>query len=117
MLKNGTIKCENGKLTYVDPSKQPPNRMCYKLCSSESQDHLTIFVALLLDAPYDDGIIASEYFYENTGSNLAVALLDTYVDFGSCSRYRMIDNQTIRITNNTKGKMSCVWHVPGETTG
>ncbi|KAJ3413734.1 hypothetical protein HDV05_007637 [Chytridiales sp. JEL 0842] len=67
MLKNGTIKCDNGVLSYVDLTKQPANPPP-------------------LDAPYGDGIIASQYFYENTGTNQSVTLMDTYVDFGSCSR-------------------------------
>ncbi|KAJ3035518.1 hypothetical protein HDV00_003672 [Rhizophlyctis rosea] len=70
-----------------------------------------------LDSPYDMGRMASEYFYENTGEAEAVSLVDTYIDFGCCSRFRVIDSQTIRIANNTKGKMSCVWIMPGETTG
>ncbi|KAI8834503.1 hypothetical protein BC829DRAFT_448428 [Chytridium lagenaria] len=96
MLKSGVVKSENGILSYADPKYRPKS-------------------AKQLDAPESDGAIASEYFYENTGTNLAVTLLDTYVDFGSCSRYRIIDNQVIRIANNTNGKMSCVWRVPGET--
>jgi hypothetical protein len=61
--------------------------------------------------------VASEYFHENTGENLACTLVDTYVDFGACSRYRMVEPQTIRIANNTTGKMSCVWVLPGEASG
>ncbi|KAJ3105560.1 hypothetical protein HDU97_007902 [Phlyctochytrium planicorne] len=95
MLKSGIIRSDGGTLSYSDPKYQPS-------------------LARVLDSPYPDGSIASEYFYENTGTNLAVTLMDTYVDFGSCSRYRIIDNQTIRITNNTNGKMSCVWQIPGE---
>jgi hypothetical protein len=36
-------------------------------------------------------------------------LVDSYVDFGSCSQYRVIEPQVIRIQNRTKGKMTCVW--------
>ncbi|KAJ3219527.1 hypothetical protein HDU67_000472 [Dinochytrium kinnereticum] len=95
MLKSGIIRSDNGVLSYTDAKYHPQP-------------------ARLLDSPYTDGNMASEYFYENTGSNLAATLLDTYVDFGSCSRYRIIDNQVIRISNNTNGKMSCVWRIPGE---
>ncbi len=51
------------------------------------------------------------------GENVAVTLMDPFVDFGSCSRFRMIEPQTIRVYNRTKGKMSCVWVVPGEKEG
>ncbi|KAJ3334134.1 hypothetical protein HDU76_008596 [Blyttiomyces sp. JEL0837] len=98
MLKNGVIKYENGVLSYVDRSKQPPQ-------------------SRPLDSPYDDYSIASEYFFEQTGVDQAVTLIDQYIDFGSCSRYRVIEPQFIRIGNNTRGKMSCVWHMPGESTG
>lgn len=98
MLKSGIIKCEDGILCYVNPKAHeiPPK---------------------ITDLSYADGQIASEYFFENTGSDQAVTLLDSFIDFGSCSRYRVIDNQIIRVANNTKGKMSCFWHMPGETTG
>ncbi|ORY53838.1 hypothetical protein BCR33DRAFT_674998 [Rhizoclosmatium globosum] len=98
MLKNGAVQCVDGILSFTQPEK-------YNLTNP------------VLDYPYNDGLIASEYFYENVGLNQAVTLLDTYIDFGSCSKYRVIDHQVIRIANNTKGKMSCVWHMPGESTG
>lgn len=68
-----------------------------------------------VDRPCSDYEVASEYFYENTGENLACTLVDSYVDFGACSRYRMVEPQTIRIANNTTGKMSCVWVLPGDS--
>ncbi|KAI9203276.1 uncharacterized protein BJ171DRAFT_600142 [Polychytrium aggregatum] len=98
MLKSGTIKCINGILSYTDPGHP---------FTKPTQT----------DSPYPDSLVSSEYFYENTGDTMAVSLLDTFVDFGACSRYRLIESQTIRISNNTKGKMSCVWIMPGETTG
>ncbi|KAI9333355.1 hypothetical protein DFJ73DRAFT_963215 [Zopfochytrium polystomum] len=98
MLKNNTIQCVSGVLSYVDPAKN-------------------VHVPEPLDHAYPDGRIASEYFFENTGSDHAVTLLDPYIDFGSCSRYRVIESQVIRIANNTKGKMSCVWILPGESVG
>eukprot|EP00842_Homolaphlyctis_polyrhiza_P005315 jgi/Hompol1/5785/HPOL_004691-RA len=100
MLKTGVIVCEKGILSFSDEDM--------------SKQHST---RAILDSPYDDGLVGSEYFYENTGETLATTLVDTYVDFGACSRYRIIDPQVIRIANNTKGKMSCVWILPGETTG
>ncbi|KAI8823829.1 hypothetical protein BJ741DRAFT_634238 [Chytriomyces cf. hyalinus JEL632] len=96
MLKSGTIQCRDGFLSFSNLDRQ------------KDVEHE------ILDYPYNDGLISSEYFYENTGSDQAVTLMDTYIDFGSCSKYRVIDHQTIRIRNNTRGKMSCVWHMPGE---
>ena len=95
MLKTGVIKCDKGILSYVDPELAQQNAL-----------------KKVLDSPYDDGLVGSEYFYENTGESLACTLIDTYVDFGACSRYRIIEPQSIRISNNTKGKMSCVWILP-----
>ncbi|KAI9319548.1 hypothetical protein BDR26DRAFT_905030 [Obelidium mucronatum] len=98
MLKNGTIQCKDGVLSFVHPEK-------YQLSTPP------------LDYPYNNGLVASEYFYDNVAPDHAVTLMDTYIDFGSCSKYRVIDAQIIRIANNTKGKMSCVWHLPGESAG
>ena len=95
MIKNGVIESNQGILSFVDKNQQE------KMISNK-----------ILDSPYPDGIIASEYFYENTGDALACTLLDSYVDFGSCSRYKVIEPQIIRISNNTTGKMACVWVIP-----
>ncbi|KAI8923507.1 hypothetical protein BC831DRAFT_417141 [Entophlyctis helioformis] len=100
MLKTSTVVCNKGVLMYSDQ----------ELAAHQSMRRI-------LDSPYDDGLVGSEYFYENAGEMLACTLNDTYVDFGACSRYRVIESQTIRITNNTKGKMSCVWILPGESSG
>ena len=129
-MKAGAVKCENGELSFVDPehaaSAGTPQRKTRIRKKKEKNGNpvLTFFVTLLQpvnvspsDSPYESGKIASEYFYDNTGDSEAVSLLDTYVDFGSCSRFRVIDSQVVRISNNTKGKMSCVWIMPGETTG
>jgi len=70
----------------------------------------------LLDSPYEEFKVGSEFFFENTGDN-PCTLVDTYVEFGSCSRYRMVESRVIRIANNTSGKMSCVWVMPGEVLG
>lgn len=66
------------------------------------------------DFPYKEGLIGSQYFYENTVDHQACSLLDTYIDFGGCSRYRVIESRTIRVRNNTYGRMSCVWIHPGD---
>ncbi|TPX66179.1 hypothetical protein SpCBS45565_g04639 [Spizellomyces sp. 'palustris'] len=100
MLKNGTITCNQGVLSWIDPG--------------QANMHITKHT---VDSTYEDCKVASEYFYENTGDSEAVTLVETHIDFGSCSRYRVIDCQYIRIANNTKGKMSCVWIVPGENSG
>ena len=110
MIKSGIINCENGVLSYANPDEA--RRQCIFYISYNS----SIDKRRVLDQPYKDGQVASEYFYENTGDTLACTLLDTYVDFGSCSRYRMVDSHAIRISNNTTGKMSCVWVMPGEGT-
>ncbi|KAJ3173570.1 hypothetical protein HDU88_002656 [Geranomyces variabilis] len=100
MMKSGSVICKEGLLHWTNPAQGDIYR-------SKS----------VQDSTYPECKTGSEYFYENTSDTEPVTLLDTYVDFGSCSRYRVIDSQSIRITNNTKGKMSCVWIMPGEMTG
>ncbi|KAJ3162411.1 hypothetical protein HDU86_004891 [Geranomyces michiganensis] len=100
MMKAGSVLCKEGLLRWTNPSQGDIYR-------SKS----------VQDSTYPECKTGSEYFYENTSDTDPVTLLDTYVDFGSCSRYRVIDSQSIRITNNTKGKMSCVWIMPGEMSG
>ncbi|KAI9102498.1 hypothetical protein DFS34DRAFT_577433 [Phlyctochytrium arcticum] len=100
MIKSGTVSCNQGILNWND--------------QIQAQAHIS---KNIVDSTYDECKVASEYFYENTGDCEAVTLVDTHVDFGSCSRYRVIDSQYIRIANNTKGKMSCVWIIPGDHSG
>ncbi|KAJ3030918.1 UNVERIFIED_CONTAM: hypothetical protein HDU68_007279 [Siphonaria sp. JEL0065] len=70
MIKNGTVQCKEGVLSFVHPEK-------YQISTPA------------LDYPYNDGLVASEYFYDNVGTDQAVTLMDTYIDFGSCSKYRL----------------------------
>ncbi|KAJ3182506.1 hypothetical protein HDU85_002604 [Gaertneriomyces sp. JEL0708] len=99
MMKNGDIDCDDGVLTWSQAQEKSRNEM-----------KLTV-----RDSTYDEYQVASEFFYEN-GPDEPVALLDSYVDFGSCSRYRVIEARTVRIHNRTKGKMSCVWVQGDEET-
>ena len=91
LLKSGILRCRDGILEFVDAAIAKENAMPPKK-----------------DKPGKTGDITSEYFYSNSGA-LACSLLDTYVDFGSCSRYRVIEPKIIRVANHTKGKMTCVW--------
>ncbi|OAJ44042.1 hypothetical protein BDEG_27330 [Batrachochytrium dendrobatidis JEL423] len=100
MLKTGVIFLNNGILSFTNDSV------------AKQHAHSS-----LVDSPYSDGLVGSEYFYENTGPTVAASLVNSYVDFGACSRYRIIEPQVICISNNTKGKMSCVWVIPGEADG
>ncbi|KAJ2994628.1 hypothetical protein HDV02_001454 [Globomyces sp. JEL0801] len=92
MIKSDMISCKNGVLQYTDPL------MAEKKALNIPIDHT-----------YPNAIVCSEYFYKNTGETLPCVLLDSYIDFGSCSRYRVIEPQIIRVSNRTKGKMTCVW--------
>ena len=98
MIKGGVVINENGILSYADPSQVLTNKSN-------------------LDNPSDDCVSASEFFFSNQATNLSVGLLDDFVDFGSCSRLRMVEPQVIRIANKTRGKMACVWVIPGEAEG
>ncbi|KAJ3020998.1 hypothetical protein HKX48_009403 [Thoreauomyces humboldtii] len=100
MIKTGTITCNDGLLQWANQAQKDLHR-------SKS----------IRDSSYPECAVGSEFFYENTGDSEPVTLVDTYVDFGSCSRYRVIESQCIRVSNNTKGKMSCVWIMPGELAG
>ncbi|ORX51756.1 hypothetical protein BCR36DRAFT_287578 [Piromyces finnis] len=96
MVKNNFIITKNGGLafstskTYVQSNK-------------------------IEDNPYNECAISSEFFNQDHNQNLEVSLLDTFVNFGSCSMYRIIEGKTIRINNNTRGTIACVWILPGET--
>ncbi|KAI8813741.1 hypothetical protein BJ742DRAFT_377453 [Cladochytrium replicatum] len=96
MLKTGTVVCYDSVLSFAEKHQETQT--------------------LALDSAYETSKIACEYFYENMLPTQAVSLVDTYVDFGAVSRYKMVDSEIIRVTNNTKGKMSCVWIMPGEAT-
>ncbi|KAJ3093236.1 hypothetical protein HK100_006746, partial [Physocladia obscura] len=95
LLKFGKIQCVDGYLKYTD--------------AEENQE--------ISDPFENDSRVSNEFFHENFGAHQAVTLMDTFIDFGSCSIYRMVDYQIIRVANNTKGKMSCVWSLPGEMLG
>jgi cilia- and flagella-associated protein 65 len=97
MIKNDIVKCEEGELKYRDESQQEK--------------------AEILDIPNDDSLTSSEYFFDNMGSQRPAVLVDSYIDFGSCSRYRVIDSMVIRVANNTKAKLTCAWISPGEASG
>ena len=97
MLKNGILSFHDGTLTYVNP------------CMAEKEE--------LLDESYADSAISSEFFFDNMGSQRPVTLLDSFLDFGSCSRFKLVDSMTIRVSNHTRGKVTCVWIMPGEPTG
>jgi hypothetical protein len=92
MMKSQLIHLENGILNYVNPdhSRQYP-----KISDK--------------DQPYNHGKISSEFFFNNNGPQITCSLIDTYVDFGSCSTYRTIEPRIIRVSNHTNGKMTCVW--------
>lgn len=107
MLKDGTIVHHDGILSYPDDS----------IAQKKGKISLMLAVTFNYDFPYSSAKVASQYFYENVGENLACSLLDTYVDFGPCSRYRVIEPQTIRVRNDTWGRMSCIWMHPGESWG
>jgi hypothetical protein len=65
--------------------------------------------------PYDECIGSSEFYNQDNNQNLEVTLLDTFIDFGSCSMYRIVEGKSIRIVNNTRGNIGCVWILPWET--
>ncbi|KAJ1562128.1 hypothetical protein HK405_015525, partial [Cladochytrium tenue] len=106
LLKGGKVICVDGVLSFADVADRADRqdiRVSFPFSTVPFPDH-----------PYPDGQVASELFFENASPDRAVSLLDPYVDFGCCSRYRMIDNRVIRLENRTSGKMSCVWRIPGE---
>jgi hypothetical protein len=109
MLKSDIVKCRNGIWSFVDPDYQAKSRTMIATNFTEIEKPI--------DQNYDFDKVGSEYFFSNTGNHFPCTLLDTYVEFGACSRYRMVESQPIRIANNTTGKMSCVWVMPGELTG
>ncbi|KAJ3339409.1 hypothetical protein HDU91_001020, partial [Kappamyces sp. JEL0680] len=100
MMKSGIIRCNNGVLEYVDADMAREKA-----------------IVANRDQPYKNAVVTSEYFYSNSGDTLACSILDTYVDFGSCSRYKVIEAKTLRVANHTKGKMTCIWMEEEDATG
>jgi hypothetical protein len=96
MLKNNFIIMKDGGLTFSTLKKY--------VQSSKIEEH-----------PYDECIGSSEYYNQDTNQNLEVTLVDNFIDFGSCSMYRIIESKSIRINNNTRGIVACAWIFPWET--
>jgi hypothetical protein len=103
LINEGVIKYEKGILCYVNQKD---------VIAKGFQNNDKIAFVDNLDYPYNEGLIGSKFFYENTIDHQACSLLDTYVDFGNCSRFRVMEPKTIRVKNNSYGRMSCVWIHP-----
>ncbi len=99
LIKNGTLIISDGHIGF-----------------QESSSLEALNMTRVTDNPYPSGLESSNFFYQNMADQSCV-LLDEFVDFGSCSQYRMIEPRVIRIKNNTLGKMSCVWAHPGDPSG
>ncbi|ORX76894.1 hypothetical protein BCR32DRAFT_295949 [Anaeromyces robustus] len=65
--------------------------------------------------PYEECKGSSNFYNQDSNQNLEVTLVDPFIDFGSCSMYKIIEGKTIKINNNTRGTLACVWILPGET--
>eukprot|EP00937_MAST-01D_sp_MAST-1D-sp2_P000336 g336.t1 len=58
-------------------------------------------------------LIAQEYFVPATSSSLPVQLDREIIDFGASSAMRgNTRRQLVRLTNNTHGKLHCLWRIP-----
>lgn len=56
---------------------------------------------------------SEQYFCEQTVAYSPEVQLDTQsLDFGSCSKMRVIDPMTLRVSNRSRGKMICQWITP-----
>lgn len=58
-----------------------------------------------------------EEYFSKESSVPQVEIEEDWLDFGACSVSRPTENQTVHVVNNTKGKVTCVWIAPGETSG
>lgn len=62
--------------------------------------------------------LVNEFFEEKEEDcTKVVSILDPLVDFGSCSRYKLSSSRTVRIANQSKGKVTCVWVNAPELNG
>ena len=105
MLKGGILKLEEGVLLFADINE------------AFAKGIITIFnleVVSDYDFPYKENTFASKYFYQDSLNNQPCSLVETYIDFGSCAPYKIIDSQTISIRNHSSGRMSCNWVMPAE---
>jgi hypothetical protein len=95
MLRNGYLKYEDGKLHYAKPREISAKPL--KVCADKT---------------------SAEYFHSDSHSDTReVMVLNKHVDFGSCLRSKSIESKTIKVLNNTKGKVTIVWMTPASESG
>lgn len=83
MLANGILKYYDGDLIFM---------------KNQGKSHIT-----------EAARNRSADFFDLDKKSDAIAILDSYIDFGSTSRLRMTPSRTIRVANYTRGKVSCLW--------
>ncbi|KXS11891.1 hypothetical protein M427DRAFT_126202, partial [Gonapodya prolifera JEL478] len=54
-------------------------------------------------------LIMEQFFNRGSTAFKEVTLLDDEIDFGSSPTYRVAETRLVKIRNNTRGKVSCVW--------
>lgn len=94
MLRNGYLKLEEGKLHYV--KERPVAVRALESCVDK---------------------VSAEYFHLEDSDTCELVVLNRNVDFGSCSRRAKAGSKTIRVQNNTKGKVTLVWMHPASENG
>ncbi len=61
--------------------------------------------------PAAQACISAEY-YSETARHAPVSITTSFVDFDSCSRLKIIDSRSVRLVNNTLGRVCCSWVIP-----
>ncbi|RKP21000.1 hypothetical protein ROZALSC1DRAFT_27569, partial [Rozella allomycis CSF55] len=98
MLKNGTVILENGLLVPSNLS------LCCNVCFSA-------YIAKYRPESRPESV-SEQFFLEQTEQlTPQVYIENPIVDFGTCSKYRMVESLPLKVVNCTKGKISCSWDV------
>ena len=93
MVKNGYLKLKNGNLLYAKQREEE------------------------LESNRDSATIAAEFFHWEDRESREVSLINKNVDFGACARAKPIESRVVRVSNNTKGKVTFVWINPSGEAG
>ena len=60
---------------------------------------------------------ALQFFADNNDPAAEVAITESNVSFGACSRNRLAGSKTITVVNRTGAKVVCAWEIPEDSNG
>ena len=69
------------------------------------------------EATEGEVLVCREFFQDPRKTSNDLAIQEHEVDFGACSRMATPARKEIHLTNNTNGKVICVWNIPRSGDG